>query len=645
VLFAYLIYRKRKMLRAVAAFESPNQPRKAKHLVTLSGILLCVIAILLYWYWSSAFNPTDYHILTMPIFIAGLMLTLFNLQTLRQALFPIVFLLFFARPLNIFDWIGSILSVVSSEVSNAVVRAVGIPSTISGEYGNPTIVITRPDGNTIPFTVDIACSGIYSLIGFLIFAAFIAYITRDKAWKKTAIFLIGLPLIYLLNVLRIVIILLIGYQFGEQLALQLFHLLGGWILIFLGTLVLLTITEKVFKTQMFAKAPYQDTCGRCNPSSSDPVQSFCANCGRLLRYPEAKLRRSDIAKIGMMAAVLVLLISIQPPVFALTKGQAWLVTGEQGNPQVLPQIEGYALSFEGRETGFEEVAKQDAALMYAYTPNDETKDTVWVAIEVAKFTTSLHDWETCLVTWPQTHGYQSRIAQLDLREIKILQNPPLPAKYFAFQYTDDNMTQLVLYWRETSILTIDNVTQREYVKISLVTYPETPESVPDAENKLLPFATAIADYWQPIKTWTQVALLISNNGDMLAVLMTVLLTSVGIYQTYEKRRERIRGLNVYQKLSRSDKRTVDILRQTEKKSMCTLSNAAAVYRNATHREIMLETLREKLVQIEKTGLVRSEIANRQDEPVQTWKADFESSRLRRTLQKLINILHRSKKIA
>ena len=44
---------------------------------------------------------------------------------------------------------------------------------ISTAYGNPTITITQPNGTPLSFTVDIACSGIYSLIGFLIFAVFI----------------------------------------------------------------------------------------------------------------------------------------------------------------------------------------------------------------------------------------------------------------------------------------------------------------------------------------------------------------------------------------------------------------------------------------------------------------------------------------
>ena len=412
-LFAYLLYRKRKMVRTVISFETPNQPKQTKHLSTLSGILLCVTAIILYWHGSYTFTPLEYHILTLPIFVAGLTLIFFNLQTLRQLAFPIIFLIFLTPPSSeILYGLGSTLSVVSSEASNTIVNALGIASTISSEYGNPTIIITRPDNTTLAFTVDIACSGIYSLIGFLIFAAFIAYIARDKTRKKAAIFLIGLPLIYLLNITRITIILLIGYHYGEQLALQTFHLLGGWILIFIGTLLLLTITEKILKTKIFTK-PQLQPCQRCNLKPQNPLQDFCPNCGRLLKYPKTRLKKQDIAKIATIALSVTLLLLIQAPVFALTEGPAQIMiqtpTGEQGNTQILPQIPNYTLQFVDRDKDFEQKAKQDASLIYAYMPPNKTEENIWVAVEISSTTASLHRWEACLITWPQTHGYQPKV--------------------------------------------------------------------------------------------------------------------------------------------------------------------------------------------------------------------------------------------
>jgi hypothetical protein len=91
IIFTYLIYRKRKMLRAVIPLENPNQPKQTKCIPAMVGLLLCTAAITFYWYGSYTFTPLEHHMVTLPIFVAGLTLILFNPQTLRQLAFPIAF--------------------------------------------------------------------------------------------------------------------------------------------------------------------------------------------------------------------------------------------------------------------------------------------------------------------------------------------------------------------------------------------------------------------------------------------------------------------------------------------------------------------------------------------------------------------------
>jgi exosortase len=625
----YLIYRKRRMLRTVMAFESQSQPKQTRHIPTIAGVLLCTAATTLYWYGSYTFTPLEHHMITLPVFVAGLTLILFNLQTLRQLAFPIAFLFFLTPPpAEILYTLGSTLSVISSEASHNIVKAFGIPSTLSSEYGNPTIMITRPDGTSIPFAIDIACSGIYSLIGFLIFATFIAYITRDKTWKKATIFLIGLPLIYALNIVRITIILLIGYYYGEQPALQIFHLLGGWTLIFLGTLLLLTITEKAFKTNLFTKTHPLQPCEKCNPAQSQN-ENFCPYCGRLIKYPKINPKKQDIAKIAAIALAVAILLTIQAPVFALTEGPAQITiqtpTGEQGNTQLLPQMQGYTLEFVYRDKAFEERAKQDASLVYEYIQTDKTKPPIYAAVEIAATKSSLHRWEACLITWPQTHGYQPKVTQLELKDIQILQNPPIIARYFAFQYTSTNQTQTVLYWYETATFTINNTAQQKQVKISLIAYPQTPEEITKIEKQLLPVAEAVAKYWQPIKTWTQVALTISQNGPALTATTATLLAITLAFQIFESRKERRSILRLYNKLAFQDKLILRAVAQASKKGNPATKAIASQLQTVIGKNIQTEQLEERLREAERVGLTKRNITNQQDEPKVTWKLNFNLS--------------------
>ena len=622
-LFAYLIYRKRKMLRAVIPIENRNEPKETRHLPITAGILLLATAVLLYWHGSYTFTPLEYHMFALPIFVAGLFLILFNPQVLWQLAFPIVFLTFLMPPPSeILYGLGATLSIISSEASNAIIGLLGVPSTITSEYGNPTIIITRPDGTSLPFTVDIACSGVYSLIGFLIFATFIAYIIRDKPWKKLAILPIGLPLIYLLNIFRITIILLIGYHYGEDLALQTFHLLGGWILIFLGTLLLLAISEKIFKIQIFTKPT--ENCLQCNPKQQSD-QSFCYACGRILKPAILTLHKSDIMKPITVALASVLLVSIQAPVFALTRGPPIVIistpSGQQVSTGILPQISNYSLSFVYRDTQFEMKAKQDMSVIYLYAPINQSNEPIWAAIEIASTSRSLHGWEYCLITYPTTlGGYQPRVSQIDLKDIQLTQNPPIISRFFVFQYKTTNETQAVLYWFESATFTVNSTSQQKHVKISLIAYPESLEDLPNIKNQLVALATEIASYWQPIKMWSQITMLISQNGVNLAAITGALLAAITVLYTREIKRQRKANAYAYQKLSKPNRQIIDAIRETEKKKTPTLNNIATTYRKTIGLTIDDEQLLSKLSDLEKTGIIKSEIANIQDEPAQIWKS-------------------------
>lgn len=621
-LLAYLIYRKRKMLRAAISTKTQNQPKNTQHLPTLAGALLCIIAILLYWSGSYTFTPLEYHMLTLPLFAAGLTLALFNLQTLRQALFPIVFLLFLAPPPSeILYGLGSILSVISSEVSTAIVNVFGIPATLSGEFGTPTIVVTRPDSSVMNFSVDVACSGIYSLIGFVVFGAFVAFIVRDKLWKKALTFAIGFPLIYLLNVLRITIIIGIGYQIGEQFALDMFHLLGGWVLIFLGTLLLLLISEKIIKTKIFERKP--TPCLSCKSDQPLSTETYCKACGRIQKYPQTRSIKIDITKIVAMALAIILLLSLQTPVFAATQGPAQILIqtpdGEQGSTQLFPELSNYTIMFQYRDTEFERVSKQDLSLIYLYAPQQEDKQPVWIALEIAGTTIPLHRWETCLITWPETHGYQPGVTQLELRDIQIIDNPLIIGRYFGFQYHSDNQTQLVLYWYETNAFTINNSTQQEHVKLSLIVYPDKPEDIPQMETQLQTMATAIANYWQPIKTMNLFSMLIRQQGTTMAAATTTLVIAIAVFYLFELNKRKQANRILYQKLSQPNQQLISIIQKTQKTTIPTLHNIEETYRRTTGDTITTNQLEQKIVELEKTGIIKSTIINNQDQPTQTWR--------------------------
>jgi len=320
-------------------------------------------------------------------------------------------------------------------------------------------------------------------------------------------------------------------------------------------------------------------------------------------------------------------MSIQAPVFALTEGPAQIIiqtpAGEQGNTQLLPQIQGYTLEYVYRDKNFEERARQDASLIYVYLPLDNTKESIWVAVEIGSSTSMLHGWEVCLISWQISHGRPAFVKQLDLKDIQIQQNPPIIARYFAFQWIKTNQTQAVIYWYETSTFMTNNTApQQKHVKISLITYPDTPQNIAEAENQLIPFATDIASHWQPIKTWSQIALLLSQNGAYLATITSALLSILIVLYLLETRKQRQANAKGYQKLSKPNKQIIDIVLETKRIAPATLGAIATTYKNKTEEPVEEEKLLQKLSEAEKTGIIKSDIASIQDEPTQIWKTQM-----------------------
>jgi exosortase len=628
-LLAYILYRKRKMLRATIPFETTNPIRKPTYTREIVGALLCLTAFLLYWHGSYTFYPLEYHVVSLPLFVAGLILIIFNTKTIKVLAFPIAFLLFLTPPPSEIAYIaGASVATLSSEVSYNILKTIGLPVSLTTEYGAPALVVTDPSGSSIPFVIGIASSGIYSLIGFSIFATFLAYIARGPTWKRATLFFASLPLIYALNIMRIIILVSMGYWQGVNVAWDVFHLFGGWVLIFLGSLILLSLSEKIWKIQIFATKPRATSCPTCSPSLH-ANKNFCPACGKLLKHIPVNISKRDLSKIAALIISVSLIITISVPVFALSEGPAEVLIqtlgGEQATTtQVLPEISGYALRFVYRDKKFEEIAQRDAALVYAYTPMDESGKTIWIALEIGSSRSAWHSWEASVITWPQRYGRPYAI-QLDLREAQLLQNPPIIGKFFAFQHIKSNLTQVVLYWYENAIFNTGSGSEQKYVKISLIAYPKNPEGVPATEDMLLPFGKAIVNYWQPIKTWSQIALLISQNGTSLIAITAVLLATLLSYQVIKDREERKSNLKLYDKLAlQEEKLILQAIHQASQKEKPTANTIASHYEKLTGKTIELESLIEKLNEAEKAGLIKRDITSQRDEPILTWKSQVPS---------------------
>jgi exosortase len=606
----YLAYRKRKILSAVIAYET-----KTSKDVRISGVLLLALSILVYWHGSYTFQPIQLHMISLPIFIAGCILIIFNLRTLRESVFPMIFLAFLV-PLTLesLSLVGAALSVLSSSISYTVLKFFGLPINMINQYGIPIIVLERAPNASIFFAIDIPCAGMYSLMGFLIFAFFLAYIVRGIMWKKAFLFIIGLPLIYGLNIIRIITIVLIGYEFGQDLATQVFHFLGGWALISLGTLIILFLSEKLMKIQIFTKKSTREPCPNCD---KDPRtdQNFCQTCGRILTPMNMKIDKRDILKVSVLLVCISLLANLQLSLFALTKADIRIdlqtPSGEKGYEQLLPGSSDYQLRFVYRDRAFEERTNQDASLIYLYLPNDSQQTPVWTTLEISRYAAALHEWELCL-------GDQPSNVKLDLKEIGISENPPLVGRFYAFQ--GSKSIQVVLYWYQRFLFTVEQGFEEKWVKTSLIVFTDSSEKISGIEEELLPLTKKIIDYWEPVKTGAQTILIISRYGATLiwtlAALLSIMIMSNAVGDI-RRRRSNLRAFN--RLVLKEEKLVIRAVHEANKRGISTTLDIASIYSRLAQKTIPAEDLLQKLNQAEKIGLITKNITNKEDAPILGWK--------------------------
>jgi len=323
------------------------------------------------------------------------------------------------------------------------------------------------------------------------------------------------------------------------------------------------------------------------------------------------------------------------PVFALTKGPAQVLTQSASGTQfnevtdtsnnhvtIFPTIQGYTLSYSYEDKSFQQESGDEAALVYCYNPPNSTQPPLWVALQISDSVTSEHRWETCLINFPLSTGEEVTVRQLDLRDIQLESNPPMTGRYFAFQYISNNQTEVVLYWYETAIFDTNSTAQTKSIMISLIAVPSRGQSIYQLEADELPVAQAINSYWQPIQTWSTVALALSQNGLGLSAGAAAMLVLLVALQIYLNRREKQALSILFKKIPTQDQLLIKTVGKTKNATTQALTTEFQRL-SSSSMPISQSRINQKLNEADRTGLIKKAVVSRDDKPFLIWKkSDF-----------------------
>jgi exosortase/archaeosortase family protein len=622
-LFGIILYMKRNVVKASLSIESHRRNR-TKYIDILVGVILCLVAFLMYWYGSYTFYPLEYHILSLPIFIMGMTLVLFNMKVLRALFLPILFLAFLIPiPSDFLYSAAGTLANFTTQVSYDLLRAVKMPVALNTSYGAPTLVLSPSAGASAGFSVDLPCSGVYSLLAFAMFAAFLAFVISGPLYKKGLTFALGFFTFGILNILRVSSIISVAYWFGQTVAMTVYHPVAGLIFIFFGMLLVLIVSEKLFKLKVLPEPLVQPFCSECQANQRN-LEDFCANCGRFFNRLKTKISPEFWAKIILLLiACSIVVLSINAPTFAIMQGP--IGVGQNANYEnatsIFPQIQNYKLSFLYRDTAYEKLAQQDAALWYAYM--NQSLPTVFVDVGVSGSITNLHNWESCLITYETSQGKSPLVNVLDSRDIQLMQNASLIAQYLVFTYPTNNVTQVTLYWYEQAPFNTGVTVEQKYVRISLIILTNNATDEQKLENELLPIGQAITEYWEPIRNQSLISIGVPVQQAVL-VFSIVVVAFTKTAQYSNDRRKRTSNKKIFNRFSTAKDRIVyrTVQKLTKEKKAIETKDIKEALKIRTGRPVKSKKLLEIMNHLEESGFIRRDITSVQNQPRMVWRIQY-----------------------
>lgn len=175
-------------------------------------------------------NPNDYlSLLTLSLLLTwiSIFIIFYGLHSFKQAVFPLLFLLFIVPlPYLVQKPVVSFLQDSSVEVANVLFSLIMVPAVLDG-------YMFHLPGLSIEVTEE--CSGIRSFMALVIMSVIAAKLFLSKGWTRILAVLLMAPIALLKNAIRIVTLSVLGAYVDFEV-LSILHKIGGF---FVLSLVLL----------------------------------------------------------------------------------------------------------------------------------------------------------------------------------------------------------------------------------------------------------------------------------------------------------------------------------------------------------------------------------------------------------------------
>jgi exosortase B len=231
---AWLVWRERAAL--------VNEPART---APYAGVSLLVAGLLVYVIGRSQ-DITIFETGALIPILAGTLLALRGTAGLRAFWFPLLFVVFLIPLPGIFvDSLTGPLKAQVSQIAEQLLYVAGYPVARTG--------VTLTVGQYQLLVAD-ACSGLNSMFSLSALGLLYLYVVRHKSWLHNAIVIASiLPIAFVANIVRVLILVLVTYHFGDAAGQGFLHGAAGIVLLLVALTILLSfdaILAKVIKRRV-----------------------------------------------------------------------------------------------------------------------------------------------------------------------------------------------------------------------------------------------------------------------------------------------------------------------------------------------------------------------------------------------------------
>jgi exosortase len=201
-------------------------------------IALPVLLIMAAFYtFGRAFNFLLIEVAALLVALLAIAYAFVGHRVLMKMWFPIFYLLFLIPlPGWLMDSITQPLKILVSDITTWLLSAAGYPITQVGV----TLYIAQ-----YQLLVEDACAGLNSLISLTAVGMFYIYLMHNASWRYSLLLLaLLLPIAIAANVVRVIILVLLTYYAGNEVAQGYLHDFAG-IVTFVSALLLIFLVDKL----------------------------------------------------------------------------------------------------------------------------------------------------------------------------------------------------------------------------------------------------------------------------------------------------------------------------------------------------------------------------------------------------------------